>query len=108
LHEIASASGTEIVLDESRVPVSEPVHVACELLGLDPLFLASEGRLVAFVPAFEADAAFAAMRAHPLGTCAARIGEVGAAGRGRVVVNTMAGGRRLLERPAGEPLPRIC
>lgn len=108
LHEISHASGTEITLDESRVPVSESVHVACELLGLDPLFLACEGRLVAFVPASEADAALAALLAHPLGAGATQIGVVGAADRSRVVVQTRAGGRRLLDRPAGEPLPRIC
>ncbi len=108
LHEISAASETELVLDEGQVPVSEPVHVACELLGLDPLFLASEGRLVAFVPATEADAALSALRGHPLGAGAAKIGHVSRAGGARVVVQTRAGGRRLLERPAGEPLPRIC
>jgi hydrogenase expression/formation protein HypE len=107
LHEIAAAAGAEIELDEARVPVTEPVAAACELLGLDPLFLASEGRCVVFVPEAEAERALAQLRGHPLGTGAVRIGHV-AAGRPRVILRTRIGGRRLLERPAGEPLPRIC
>jgi len=107
LHEIAAAAGAEIELDETRIPVSEPVAAACELLGLDPLFLASEGRFVAFVPEAEAEQAVAALRGHPLGAGAARIGRV-AAGRPRVILRTRIGSRRLLDRPAGELLPRIC
>jgi len=107
LHEIASAAGAEIELDERAVPVSGPVRAAGELLGIDPLFLASEGRLVAFVPGERADAAVEALRSHPLGREAARVGRV-AAGRARVVVRTAYGTRRLLPLPAGEPLPRIC
>jgi hydrogenase expression/formation protein HypE len=83
------------------------VRAACELLGLDPLFLASEGRLVAFVAEEHAETALAALRAHPLGRGAARIGSV-QEGRPRVVVRTALGARRLLPLPAGEPLPRIC
>jgi hydrogenase expression/formation protein HypE len=107
LHEIAAAASVEIELDEARVPVTEPVAAACELLGLDPLSLASEGRCVAFVPEAEADRAIAELRGHPLGAGAVRIGRV-AAGRPRVILRTRIGGRRLLDRPAGEPLPRIC
>jgi hydrogenase expression/formation protein HypE len=114
LHEIAAAAGVEIEVDEASLPFEPAVNAACELLGLDPIFLASEGRCVAFVPAALEPALLAAMRAHPDGAAAVTIGEVVAppAGRratpGRVVVRTRIGGRRLLERPLGEPLPRIC
>jgi hydrogenase expression/formation protein HypE len=107
LHEIARAAEAEIALEERGIPVSSAVRAACELLGLDPLFLACEGRLVAFAPAAAADRALAALRAHPLGRGAVRLGSV-TAGRPRVVVETRVGGRRLLPLPAGEPLPRIC
>jgi hydrogenase expression/formation protein HypE len=107
LFEIAKAAGVEITLDEEALPVSAPVRAACELLGLDPLFLASEGRCVAFVPEAQAARLLAALRAHPLGTGAAVVGRA-AAGRPRVAVRTRMGGRRLLALPAGEPLPRIC
>ena len=114
LHEIAAAAGVEIEIDESLLPFDPAVHAACELLGLDPIFLASEGRCVAFVPAVQEAAVVAAMRARADGAGAVTVGEVTspAAGRrpapGRVVVRTRIGGRRLLERPTGEPLPRIC
>lgn len=105
--EIASAAGVEIELEEAAIPVDEPVRAACELLGLDPLFLASEGRCVAFVPEPEAETALAAWRAHPLGSGAVRIGSV-RPGRGRTVLRTSLGTRRWLPLPDGEPLPRIC
>jgi hydrogenase expression/formation protein HypE len=107
LHEIARAAGCEIEIDEASVPVDTPVRTACELFGLDPLFLASEGRCVAFAAEGDAEAVLEAMRAQPLGRDAARIGRV-RAGPPRVVVATRLGGRRLLVLPAGDPLPRIC
>ncbi len=107
LHEIASAAGVEIELREASLPVDAAVASACELLGLDPLFLACEGRLLAFVPESESDAALASLRAHSLGRDAERIGRV-SVGRPRVVVETRIGARRLLPFPAGDPLPRIC
>ena len=107
LHEIARAAGCEIELDQDAIPVEEPVRAVCELLGLDPLFLASEGRCVAFAAETQADRVLEAMRAHPLGRDAARIGRV-ASGRPRVVLRTRMGSRRLLLLPVGEPLPRIC
>jgi hydrogenase expression/formation protein HypE len=107
LHEIAGAAQLAVEIDESALPVREPVRVVCELLGLDPLFLASEGRCVAFVPERESECALAALRAHPLGAHAARIGTV-QPGPPRIVVRTRAGTRRLLLLPAGDPLPRIC
>ncbi len=105
--EIASTSGTRIVLDESAIPVREPVRAACELLGLDPLFLACEGRCLVFVPEAEAEAALHALAARPEGRGAARVGRV-EAGAGRVVLETAIGGSRVLVLPPGEPLPRIC
>jgi hydrogenase expression/formation protein HypE len=107
LHEIAAGAGAEIELDEAAVPVAEPVRAACEILGLDPLFLACEGRFAAFVSEAESEAALAALRAHPLGAGAARVGSV-RAGAPRVVVRTRLGARRLLPLPHGSPLPRIC
>lgn len=107
LHEIAQAAAAEIEIEEALVPVTDAVHAACELLGLDPLSLACEGRLVAFVAAADADAALAALRGHPMGKQAVRVGTV-QAGRSRVVCRTALGTRRLLSLPAGDPLPRIC
>jgi hydrogenase expression/formation protein HypE len=111
LVEIASRRRLALEVDERAVPVREAVRGACELYGLDPLLLANEGKLVAFVPEAEAAEALAAMRAHPLGRDAARIGQVGAfAGddAGLVTLRTPLGGRRILDLPYAEPLPRIC
>ncbi|RIL03900.1 MAG: hydrogenase expression/formation protein HypE [Proteobacteria bacterium] len=107
LHEIAAAAGAEIELDEAALPVREPVAAACELLGIDPLFLASEGRFAAWLPEADAERALAVLRAHPDGAGAVRVGRV-AAGRARVVVRSRMGTRRLLVLPSGDPLPRIC
>ncbi|WP_240135315.1 hydrogenase expression/formation protein HypE [Streptomyces sp. MUM 178J] len=108
LNEIAAASGTGVALVERHVPVPEAVAGACGFLGLDPLYVANEGRLVAFVPRTEADAVLAAMRAHPLGTGAAVIGECVAEHPGMVVSRTGLGGTRVIDLPLGEQLPRIC
>lgn len=107
LHEIAEGARAEIELEDARVPVTDPVRVACELLGLDPLSLACEGRFVAFVAAPQVDAALRVLRDHPKGRGAVRVGTV-RPGRPRVVVRTALGTRRLLPLPAGDPLPRIC
>jgi hydrogenase expression/formation protein HypE len=107
LHEIARGAAAELEIEESALPVDAPVRAACELLGLDPLFLASEGRCVVFVADADAERALGALSSHPLGRDAARIGRV-RAGPPRVVVRARMGGRRLLVLPAGEPLPRIC
>lgn len=108
LNEIADQSSVGIVLDEASVPVRPAVLAACELLGLDPLNLANEGRVVAICPAGVAAGALAAMRAHPLGTGAAIIGEVIADDRCFVRMNTRFGGQRMIDWLSGDPLPRIC
>lgn len=108
LAEIASASGTGVVVQERAVPVPAPVANACAVLGLDPMYVANEGKLVAFVPREHADAVLAAMRAHPLGREAAVIGEAVAAHPGMVVARTGLGGTRVVDLPLGEQLPRIC
>jgi hydrogenase expression/formation protein HypE len=108
LNEIAAASGTGVVLDERALPVPEAVSAACGFLGLDPLYVANEGRLVAFVPREHADAVLAAMRAHPQGAEAAVVGECVEDHPGMVVARTGFGGTRVVDLPLGEQLPRIC
>jgi hydrogenase expression/formation protein HypE len=108
LNEMAEASGVSIELDEERLPVREQVRAFSEILGLDILYLANEGKLVAVVPADEADRALAAMLAHPLGTNARIIGRIAEGEPGRVVMQTLFGGRRIVDMLVGEQLPRIC
>lgn len=108
LNEIAAASGTGVVLNERALPVPEAVAGACGFLGLDPLYVANEGRLVAFVPREQADAVLAAMRAHPQGAEAVVVGECVADHPGMVVARTGLGGTRVVDLPLGEQLPRIC
>ena len=100
--------GVGIVLDEMALPVDPQVAAACEFLGLDPLHIANEGKLIAICAADEADALVAALRAHPLGARAARVGEVCADERCFVQMKTALGGRRMVDWLAGEQLPRIC
>lgn len=107
-HELAASAQVSIELDEAAIPVRPEVADVCELLGLDPLHVASEGRLVAFVPEADAERALAIWRALPEGRDAARIGTVLPRGEVPVVLRTPMGGRRALDLPAGEPLPRIC
>ena len=108
LNEIARQSGAGLLLDEAAIPVRPQVAAACELLGLDPLYIANEGKLVAVVAPEFTDAALAALRAHPLGREAARIGEVCADEHRFVQMRTVIGGRRVVDWLHGEPLPRIC
>ncbi len=108
LNEIASASGVAIEIEETATPIRDEVKGFCEILGLDPLYLANEGKLVAVVPPDEADAALAAMRAHPLGVGARLIGYAGKGEAGRVTMRTSFGGRRIVDMLVGEQLPRIC
>lgn len=108
LNEIARQSGVGIVLDETALPINPAVAAACEFLGLDPLYVANEGKLLAIVAPDDADAALAALRAHPLGTRAARIGTVQADPHRFVQMVTTLGGRRVVDWLNGDPLPRIC
>ncbi|KUL23513.1 hydrogenase expression/formation protein HypE [Actinoplanes awajinensis] len=106
VNEIAAASGVGVELVEAALPVPEPVRAACEMLGIDPAYVANEGCLVAFVAPERADAVLTAMRARPEGAAAVRIGAV--TDGGPVLVRTMVGARRVLDLPLGEQLPRIC
>ena len=108
LNEIARQSGVGMLLDEAAIPLQPQVAAACELLGLDPLYIANEGKCIAIVAPEAADAALAAMRAHPLGRQAARIGTVTADDHRFVQMATRFGGRRIVDWLSGEPLPRIC
>jgi hydrogenase expression/formation protein HypE len=108
LNEIAHQSGVGIRIEEDTLPIRPQVAAACELLGLDPLFVANEGKLVAFVAPEAADDLLAAMRAHPLGRDAARIGHVVADNHRFVQMATSFGGGRIVDWLSGEQLPRIC
>jgi hydrogenase expression/formation protein HypE len=108
LNELAETSQVGIEIEEAAVPVRPAVAAACELLGFDPLTVANEGKLVAFVPPEEADAALAALQGHPLGQEAVRIGVITGEHPGLVLAHTGIGGRRVVDMPLGELLPRIC
>lgn len=108
LNEIAAQSRVGLLLQEAAIPMQPQVEAACELLGLDPLYIANEGKLVAIVAPEHAEAVLAAMRAHPLGAQAARIGTVQANEHRFVQMATRFGGRRVVDWLSGEPLPRIC
>ena len=108
LNEITRQSGTGITLDEAKIPVRAQVEAACELLGLDPLYVACEGRLVAICAPDVAETLLAAMQAHPLGQQAARIGLVTDDPHRFVQMETRFGGRRVVDWLSGEQLPRIC
>jgi hydrogenase expression/formation protein HypE len=108
VNELAKSSGTEMVLEETAIPVRDSVKAACEILGLDPLYVACEGRLVAVVDAAEAERLLAAMCAHPLGRDACRIGTVTRNSTPRVLLRTSLGTTRVPDVLAGAQLPRIC
>jgi hydrogenase expression/formation protein HypE len=108
LNEIADAAQLGVVIDESAIPVQPAVSGACELLGIDPLYAACEGRFVAVVGGECAAAALAALRAHPLGAGAAQVGRVVADPPGLVLLKTSFGGTRIVDMLVGDPLPRIC
>ena len=108
LNELAHQSGVGMRIRESAIPVHPAVAAACELLGLDPLYVANEGKLVAICPAARADELLAVMRAHPLGAAASLIGEVVADPHRFVQMETTFGGNRIVDWLAGEQLPRIC
>jgi len=108
LNEIAKQSGVGMMLHESAIPVNAPVEAACEFLGLDPLYVANEGKLIAICAAQDAEKLLAVMRTHPQGERAAIIGEVLEDAHGFVQMTTKLGGRRVVDWLAGEQLPRIC
>jgi hydrogenase expression/formation protein HypE len=108
LVELAQRSEVGISIDETALPVSQPVRAACELLGLDPLYVANEGKLIAIISERSASKALRTMRTHEFGRDAAIIGRVTGEHVGRVVLETTLGARRVLDMMVGEQLPRIC
>ena len=108
LAEIAKSAKVRIDISEHSIPVQENVRGVCEILGLDPLFLANEGKMVLFCPAADAHIVLSAMRNHKYGGNAAIIGSVGDIEKGRVVLKTIIGGERIVDLPTGELVPRIC
>ena len=108
LNEAVAAAAVGIRISESAVPIRPEVQAACEMLGLDPLYVANEGKLIAVVPSADASHALEAMRRHPLGRDAAVIGEVVSAHPGQVVMKSQVGGERIVVMLSGEQLPRIC
>jgi hydrogenase expression/formation protein HypE len=108
LNEISQQSNVGMLLDEASIPVNPTVAAACEFLGLDPLYVANEGKLIAICAPCDADRLLAVMRAHPLGAQAAIIGEIIEDAHGFVQMTTRLGGRRMVDWLAGEQLPRIC
>src|SRR5699024_4269658 len=108
LNEIARTAGVGVEITERQVPVPAAVADACAILGLDPLYVANEGKLVAMVPPAAADRVLAAMRGHPHGAGAAVIGRVVGEHPGIVVARTGLGATRVVDLPVGEQLPRIC
>lgn len=108
LNEIAQAARVRVAVEESAIPVRGDVHAACEILGLDPLHVANEGRFVVFLPEAEAEAALALLREHAVSAGAARIGRVTERGAPLVTLRSAIGATRVLDMPSGEQLPRIC
>jgi hydrogenase expression/formation protein HypE len=108
LNEVAGEAGMAIAVREEAVPVRDEVRGASEILGIDPLYVANEGKVVAVVAAGDAERVLAAMRAHPLGREAAIVGSVLSEPAGMVFMHTAFGGSRVVDMLIGDPLPRIC
>jgi hydrogenase expression/formation protein HypE len=108
LVEIAGTAGVEVNIDEAAVPVSDQVRGACEILGLDPLYVANEGRFVAFVPAVERERVLEILKPYSVCRDACAIGTVSESDSGIVTSKTLIGGQRVLDMLSGEQLPRIC
>lgn len=108
LNELASAASVGVELVEAAIPIRPEVHAACEMLGLDPLYVANEGKLVAVAPPADAERLLDCMRSHPLGQEAAIIGQIVADHAGMVLLRSLVGGERVVTMLAGEQLPRIC
>jgi hydrogenase expression/formation protein HypE len=107
-NELARDAGLAVILDETSLPIDPAVGGACDILGIDPLYVANEGKVLAVVAPAEADTALATLRRDPLGSGAARIGEIAADPAGIVVLLTELGGTRIVDMLVGDPLPRIC
>jgi len=108
LNEIASARGVGIRVDEAAIPVEEGVKGACEILGLDPLYVANEGRFTVLLPEAQAERALGILRGFDVSRRAVRIGSVEESNRGTVILRSRIGGNRVLDMLSGEQLPRIC
>jgi len=108
LNEIADKSKKRFLIDEETIPVRPQVRGACEILGIDPMYVANEGKMLAIVAPEDAKKVLDTIRSHPLGKEAAIIGKVCEDSDGEVILNTLIGGKRILDRPTGEILPRIC
>ena len=108
VNELARSAGVCVVLEEEAIPARPEVHGACELLGIDPIYVANEGKLVAVVAAEEADAALSALHGHPFGEGAAVVGEITETPASTVAMRTAFGGTRIVDMLVGDPLPRIC
>jgi hydrogenase expression/formation protein HypE len=108
LKEIASDSGCEVTVRETDIPVTDDVRGACELLGLDPIYVANEGTMIAIVPGADAEKALAAMRGVPESAHSVMVGSVGATGSRKVFLESTLGTKRIVDMLAGEQLPRIC
>jgi hydrogenase expression/formation protein HypE len=108
LNEIAQGAGCGIVIEEARVPVSSKVKAACELLGIDPLYIASEGRAILVVERRSAGGILTLLKKHPLGRHARIVGSITRRPKGRVILNTIVGTQRIVDMLTSEPLPRIC
>jgi hydrogenase expression/formation protein HypE len=107
-NELAQTAGIGVILDEATLPVQPEVLGACDMLGIDPIYVANEGKFVAVLPEAEAEAAVAALHTHPLGQRAAVIGQVVDSPAGMVALRTPFGGSRIVDMLVGDPLPRIC
>jgi len=108
LNELSHASQTGMIIDEEKIPVSEEVRGACEILGLDPLYIANEGKLIIILPEKEAIKVIEAMRQHPLGREASIIGKITSEHPGIVRMTTSIGSSRIIDMLTGDQLPRIC
>lgn len=108
LNEAISGGSLGIEIDETQIKVRPATQAACELLGIDPLYVANEGKLVAFVAGRDADKALNCLRAHPLGKDASIIGRVTKTNAGKVILNTSIATKRIIPMLSGDPLPRIC
>jgi hydrogenase expression/formation protein HypE len=108
LNELASQSGLSVRMSEAALPVRPAVGAACEILGIDPLYVANEGKLVAIAAEDSAEDALALLRAHPLGEDAVELGAIDAEPEGMVLLDTTLGGSRIVDMLVGDPLPRIC